>query len=107
MAAATDSKRGFDGLAVVCVALAAIFFVIALALFLQGGWQAARALEVEAKVLTPPNTDKADALAAQQAVLDGGYRWINQDAGTVGVPVERAVELIVERGGELRPAGTR
>ena len=42
-----------------------------------------------------------DALAAQQAVLDQDYHWIDKHQGRVGVPIERAVELVVERQGRL------
>ena len=105
--AADDKRSGFDTLAVTCSALAAVAFVVALSLFLQGGWLAARSLEHEAKVLAPENTALHDALAAQQATLDGGYRWIDRDGGKVGLPVERAVELIVARDGELTDAEAR
>jgi hypothetical protein len=105
--AAQGTRNGFNTLAVACGALAVVVFVYAVSLFLQGGWEAARRLEYEAKVYAPPNTALADAEAAQEAILDGGYRWVDQGAGRVGVPVERAVELIVARQGRLGDEGAR
>lgn len=40
---------------------------------------------------------------AQMEMLDS-YSWINKDAGTVRIPIERAMEIIAERG--LPKAGT-
>lgn len=105
--AADRTGNGFNTLAVTCGTLATLALVYALSLFLQGGWEAAKSLEIEAKVMAPDNTALADAEAAQEAILDGGYRWIDQGGGKVGVPVERAVELIVERGGQLTDEGPR
>lgn len=36
-------------------------------------------------------------LATQQASLNE-YRWINREAGTAGIPIDRAMELLAERG---------
>lgn len=95
------SGSGFPTFAVVCSALAVLAVVFALSMFLEGGWLAMRSREYERKVLAPENTEVQEALAAQEAALDAGYRWIDQEAGKVGLPVDRAVELIVERGGRL------
>ena len=50
--------------ALIHAALAAVVFVLALSLFLRGGWEAARSREYAAKVLAPPNTGLRDAEAA-------------------------------------------
>jgi len=99
--ATAENKSGFNTLAVVASVAAALAFVYALSLFLTGGWLATRNLEYAAKVYEPENTAVSDALAEQQAVLDQDYRWIDKEQGRVGVPIERAVELVVERAGRL------
>ena len=39
-------------------------------------------------------------LREKEALQAGTYRWIDQGAGVVGLPIERAMELVVrERGG--------
>lgn len=100
MATASD-KSGFNTLAVVLSAAAVLAFVFALTLFLEGGWFAARGLEVEAKVYGAEMPAVHDALAEQQAILDQDYRWIDKDQGRVGVPIDRAMELVAERQGRL------
>ena len=35
--------------------------------------------------------------AAEQEVLES-YDWIDRDAGLVRIPIERAIELLAERG---------
>lgn len=95
--AAADKKSGFNTFAVVASALAALALVWVFALFMQGGFLAARSLEVEAKVLAPVDQDVADYDGEQRARLAEGYRWIDKEQGIVGVPIERAVDLVVER----------
>jgi len=95
--AAAEKKSGFNTLAVALSALAALTLVWVLSLFLRGGFLAARALEYDAKVLAPDNETVRMYEAEQQARLDEGYRWIDKERGTVGVPIERAIELVVER----------
>ena len=35
------------------------------------------------------------------------YGWVDEKSGTVRIPIERAMELIVQRGLPVRPQGTR
>jgi hypothetical protein len=97
--AAAEKKSGFNTFAVAASALAALALVWVLALFLQGGFRAARALEYEQKVLAPADDGLLIYREGQQARLAEGYRWIDREQGVVGVPIERAIELVVERGG--------
>jgi len=97
--AAADNKSGFNMLAVATSTVAVLVFVFVLALFLQGGFRAARNIEHEAKVLAPVDEVVADYGREQQAKLLEGYRWIDREQGKVGLPVERAVELVVQRQG--------
>jgi hypothetical protein len=34
------------------------------------------------------------------------YQWIDRDAGTVRIPIERAMKLVIERGSLDRPSST-
>ena len=37
-------------------------------------------------------------LRAKEAAPLQGYHWVNKDLGVVGIPVERAIELLAQRG---------
>jgi hypothetical protein len=50
-----------------------------------------------------PHADLEEYCAAQQQSVSG-YSWINQQAGIVHIPVDRAMDLILERGLPSRPA---
>ena len=45
------------------------------------------------KVHGQANEELARAVAQQQEVLNG-YRWIDQSAGTVAIPIDRAMEIV-------------
>lgn len=88
---------GFNTLAVVSVALAVVIFVYGFSLFMQGGFRTALDLEKEAKVMNTEDVPVQDALAEQEALLQEGFRWIDQEKGTVGMPIEDAKALLVEQ----------
>ncbi len=37
------------------------------------------------------------ALAEQRDKLDQGYRWVDKENGVVGLPMERAKELLIQK----------
>jgi len=49
------------------------------------------------------NQDVAD-LHAREALLLDSYSWVNQSQGKVRIPIERAMELIAQRGLPVAPA---
>jgi hypothetical protein len=42
--------------------------------------------------------DDVKVLRKEEAKLLEHYQWINKDAGTVRIPIDRAIELLTERG---------
>jgi hypothetical protein len=97
----TDRKTGFNTSAVVLCGAAGVVFLFALALFLQGGFLAAQANEFEAKVYNSPGNEEArTAVAEQQAILDETVRWLDEEKGTVAMPIEDAMEQLVKKVGE-------
>lgn len=48
-----------------------------------------------------PSIDMVEHRAIE-AEMTTSYEWIDREAGVVRIPVERAMELIAERGGKLR-----
>ncbi len=49
------------------------------------------------------NQDVADLHAREDLLLDN-YSWVDQSKGTVRIPIERAMELIAQRGLPVAPA---
>ena len=95
---ATDRKTGFNTPAVVLCGAAGVVFLFALALFLQGGFLAAQAIEYEAKVYGAPGNEEARAaVAEQQAILDEQVRWKDEAKGIVVMPIEDAMERVVTK----------
>jgi len=79
-----------------------LMFVLTL-IALIGYYDRVRREEFEVKVVNPTAT--ARELRARQLGTIREYRWIDRDAGTVAIPIERAMDLVVEerakaRGGE-------
>ncbi len=89
-------KSGFNTPAVVLCGLAAIIFVYALSLFLQGGFLAAQAKAHDAKILEPVNEILQTALSEQQTILDEGPRWLDAEHTKACMPIEDAMGRVVE-----------
>ena len=82
-------------------AVGAILLVICVVL-LQAYFYRSEADEVRRKVVAVAPEELAQARAEQLGVLNS-YRWIDEKAGVVGIPIDRAMELVVAE----RAAGTR
>lgn len=50
----------------------------------------------EPRLQTSPPRDWEELVTRQRAILDG-YSWVDQPGGAVRIPIERAMDLIVER----------
>jgi hypothetical protein len=42
--------------------------------------------------------DELETLRLEEETLLNGYSWVNKEAGVVRIPIERAMELTLERG---------
>lgn len=70
-----------------------------------------RAVVDEPPRVTPPpeprleraNGEVLRVLRTQESQVLDNYTWIDQAAGTVSLPVDRAIELTIERGLPVRP----
>ena len=100
-----DSKSGFDTLGVVLGVGAAVLFLYAISLFLQGGYMQVMETEKAYKIDDAPPLEAVTlALAEQQDKLDQGYRWVDKENGVVGLPLERAKELLIQKLNAPAPA---
>ena len=93
-----ENKSGFNAPVVVISGIAAVVFLWALVLFLQGGFLAAQAKEYEAKVYNSAGSDELQAAEAQQrAILNEKTRWLDEEKGTVCMPIEDAEARLVNK----------
>lgn len=99
MASADNGNRsGFNAPVVVLSGIAAVIFLWALVLFLQGGFLAAQAKEYEAKVYDSAGNEEIQAsLAEQRAILNEKTRWLDEEKGTVCMPIEDAEARLVNK----------
>lgn len=66
--------------------------------------QAAGRLPPEPRLQTDPFVD-IEALQASERELLGSYGWVDEKAGVVRIPIERAKELLLQRGLPAAGAG--
>ena len=55
-------------------------------------------LPKEPRLQLSPQQDWDEFYASQQKILNS-YEWLSREEGRVRIPIERAMELLVERGG--------
>jgi hypothetical protein len=61
-----------------------------------------RELPPSPRLQVHPHQELVDYCRYQQKAVES-YRWVNQEAGVVQIPVDRAMDLILERGLPARP----
>jgi hypothetical protein len=90
------------GLVIVCVVSIALLF--GLLKFFQSRQETSVANTVEPTKLFPqPQLQKTPipdlkAIRAEEDKLLNGYAWVDQPKGVVRIPVERAIEVLAQRG---------
>ncbi len=89
-------NKGFDKISAALCTLAAIAFLIALGLFLQGVYLNMQTTEFELKVYQPENSEVVIAIAEQQAILKEGPRVLDKENGTAVIPVKMAMEILAK-----------
>ena len=105
------------GLATMLVVVALAAWAV-LSVLRSGSAQDASSLRAAAARMPSPRLQTApsrdlDALREEKRALLSDYRWLDRDAGVVRIPIERAMELLAERGGaqargaETTPGGRR
>ncbi len=77
------------------IGLGGIIFTYAVVLALEGLYYARVGVEQEKKILAVPYTEALEAKAAGKEYLSE-YGWIDEEAGTVHIPIEDAKSLYLE-----------
>jgi hypothetical protein len=98
------------GLAVLCVvAVVLLYGVYNFFVSREGGPMAKESLNVDARRLPPmprlqsaPIQDLQEMRAAEDKIL-GGYGWVDQAHGVTHIPIDRAIDLLAQRGVTSRP----
>jgi hypothetical protein len=70
-------------------------------LALQAYFNRVESQQLETKVISRTPEERTAVFAEQRQILSD-YRWIDREQGVVGIPVERAMEIVVA---ESRQAG--
>jgi hypothetical protein len=81
--------------AMVVVVGTVLTFVVVV--FLQAVFYRAETAEYERKIVNEPPKKLRSVRAEQGAVLND-YRWVDRENGVVAIPIERAMEIMIERG---------
>ena len=91
----SESNKNVSLATTVLGVVAALLFVAVTGIFLQG-WTLRRMVEEESrKIFERPYPELQAYEAEQEQELTAGYYWLDEKAGTVHLPIERAMELIV------------
>ena len=67
--------------------------------------------DAETQVFPQPRLEKDEGTNLRESIEDqdrklATYDWVDKDKGVVQIPIDRAMELIVERGLPVRPEGS-
>ena len=93
-----DSRDQDDPDTAVTALVAILFGVLTVAsvLALQGYFEYVKDVELRSKVVNVRPAELQQALEEGEARISG-YRWLDRDHGVVAIPIEKAMELTVER----------
>jgi hypothetical protein len=116
-----DGKKGYEvldlslrGIVVTIVVLAGLLLAVLGGMrgFLgilsgsgPGGDDEARPFETPLPHLQVAPVQDLAALRASEDSLLAGYAWVDPDSGIVRIPIERAMENLLEKGLPVRPDG--
>lgn len=74
--------------------------------FVAAPFAGARPLPPAPRIQADPGVDEQDYWQSQQNLLNT-YGWIDRQNGIVRLPIDRAMELLLQRGLPTRPANTQ
>ena len=91
------ARENLDTGLIITAGVLLVVLVYVLIILVQGWFYLAQTDEYVRKVIEPRNELLASAMAGQQETLHT-YRLINEAEGQVGIPIERAMQLVVREG---------
>lgn len=93
-AAEPKANNGFNAPAVVLCTLAGLVLVVALSLFLQGGFLASQALVTKRQTETPVNEPLRALEAEHAARLQEAPRWLDEQKTKAVMPIDAAMDRL-------------
>ncbi len=91
------AKENLDTGLILTTGILLSVLVLVLILLVQGWFYKAQSDEYVRKIIEPRAEELASANAEQQEALHS-YRVVDAEQGTVAIPIERAMELVVREG---------
>jgi len=91
------AKENLDTGMIVTIGVLLVVLTFALVLLVQGWFFAVQSEEYVRKVIEPRSEGLISARAEQLEALHS-YRILDKEQGTVAIPIERAMELVVREG---------
>jgi hypothetical protein len=79
---------------IAAIGLVAVLLLVAFVLFLQVVYYQADAWQEEEKVIPQQPRELIDLQTRQQVIL-ASYRWVDAKKGTVAIPIDRAMTLVL------------
>jgi hypothetical protein len=95
-----------DVVGILAAGFAGTVVLVAFVLFLQGLYHRAEGAVLERVVVTAPAEELQRVRAEQLAGLSS-YRWVDEKAGVVAIPIERAMELVAREYGKAGEAARK
>ena len=92
------SRTGFNLPHIFGIAVAVGLVLLAGVIVLEAWVQTRLAQEHESKRVAPA-VEEVEAYEAEQHALMHEYRWADKEAGIVVLPIQRAMELVVQENG--------
>ncbi|MEZ4386028.1 MAG: hypothetical protein R3D98_00335 [Candidatus Krumholzibacteriia bacterium] len=93
----TAAKENLDTGTIITIGVLLVVLTFVLILLVQGWFYKAERDEYVRKVIEPRAEELGTVRAEQQALLTS-YSVVDAKAGTVSIPIERAMELVVRQG---------
>jgi sensor histidine kinase regulating citrate/malate metabolism len=91
------AKENLDNGLILTIGILLVVLTFVLILLVQGWFYKAQTEERVRKVIEPRSEELASVVAQQQETLHS-YKVMDTEKGTVAIPIERAMELVVREG---------
>lgn len=91
------ARENLDTPLIITIGVLLVILTFVLILLLQAWFFQAQGEEYDRKVTSQRSEELATLVAAQEETLHS-YRWIDKDKGVVGIPIDRAMDIIVREG---------
>jgi hypothetical protein len=95
-----DNRNDINIGALVVIGVVSSLLILEIVVGLQAYFYKIEQQEYVEKTVNQPFWKLSDLTSRQQAELLG-YRWVDREKGIVSIPIDRAMELVVQRQGRL------